>query len=256
MILCLDVGNSQLFAGVFVNGKIVAHFRYDTKQMTTSDQIGIFLRAVLRENNLNPEQVKKIAYSSVVPSIDYSVVAACLKYFKMEPFILQSGVKTGLGIFLQNPADIGSDRIANAIAVSTLYPDQDAIIVDMGTATTFCALRANKEYMAGPIIPGMRVSMLALQQNTAKLPSVEIVRPKTILGKTTQEVIQVGLYYSQLATVKEMTQLMTRDVFAGRQPQVIATGGFSYLFAPEHVFTHIDSNLVLKGIYFALLQNQ
>lgn len=264
MILCLDVGNSQIFGGVFSEEKLQLSFRYSSITGSSSDQIGIFLREVLRENNISNQQIKKIAICSVVPHVDYSLTAACIKYFNIEPFMLQAGVKTGLKIKYHNPLEVGSDRIANAIAATHLYPKQDLILVDFGTATTFCAISADKDYLGGVILPGMRIAMEALQANTAKLFPVEIVKPKTILGRSTRESIQSGLYYSQLGTVHEVLKRISQEVFiqqkplsaVSAEPLLIATGGFAQLFSEEKIFTAIIPDLVLQGLYLALNFNK
>ncbi len=255
MILCLDVGNSHIFAGVFSDNKLLLQFRYNSKDLGTSDQLGVFFRQALKENEIDPAAIEQVAIASVVPEFDYSLRSAFIKYFNREPFVIKPGVKTGLKIKVQQPTEVGADRIANAIAVSELYPKQDAIIIDFGTATTFCALTADKAYLGGVIAPGMRISMLALQIHASKLPSVEIIKAKKALGRTTDENIQAGLYYGQLALVKEVTQRLKQEAFKTSKPLVIATGGFSHLFADEGVFDKVESELVLRGLLFALQYN-
>src|SRR5579871_4810272 len=132
MILCLDVGNTHIFGGVFDKDEIILRFRYDTKQPHTSDQIGVFFRSVLRENNIEASKIKQIAVASVVPSIDYSLRSACIKYFDAEPFVLQAGVKTGLKIKTEHPEKVGADLVAEAIAGVHRYPKKNLIIVDFG----------------------------------------------------------------------------------------------------------------------------
>ncbi len=252
MILCLDIGNSQIFGGVYAENKLAFNFRHDTTRSSTSDQLGIFLKSVLRENDIDPDDIENIAIASVVPHIDYSIQAACMKYFKIDPFMLQAGVKTGIKIKYHNPLEVGADNIAESIAAAALYPDQNVIVIDFGTATTICPTTANKEFLGGVIIPGMRLCMESLQSNTAKLPTVRIVKPENIVGKTTVESIQSGLYYGQLAAIKEITQQIVETTFAGKKPVIIGTGGFANLFANENVFTEIIPNLVLEGLLLAL----
>ncbi len=255
MILCLDVGNSHIFGGVFVGDDLQLRFRYDTKQPHTSDQLGVFFRSVLRENNIDATQIKKIAIASVVPSLDYSLRAACIKYFNVEPFILQAGVKTGLKISTNNPAEVGADLIAEAIAGVHHYPDKNIIIVDFGTATTYTAINHRKEFLGVTIIPGLRTAMQALALNAAILPEVEIIKPDTMLGRNTVQCIQAGLYYSQLAALKELTQGITKQCFSNQAPVIIGTGGFSYLFESENIFTYLAPDIVLEGLYLALQKN-
>ncbi len=256
MILCLDVGNSQIFGGVYQGDRLQLGFRYATTHASSSDQIGIFLKTVLRENNINHEDIQKIALCSVVPNLDYSLISACKKYFDLEPFILQAGVKTGLKIKYRNPLEVGTDRIANAIAAQHYYPQQNIVVIDFGTATTFCAISSDKEYLGGVIMAGMRIAMDALQANAAKLFPVEIVTPTTVLGRSTRESIQSGLYYSQVGTVHEITQRISQEAFGGEKPIVIGTGGFAHLFAEEKIFTTVISDLVTQGLRLALQLNE
>jgi type III pantothenate kinase len=255
MMLCLDIGNTQIFGGVFEGNTLQFNFRHDTTQSCTSDQLGIFLRSVLRENNLDPETINQIAICSVVPHMDYSMRSACKKYFAIEPFTLQPGAKTGIKIKYRNPLEVGADVIAEAIAAVQLYPEQNVIIIDFGTATTLCPVNAQKEFLGGLILPGMRLGMESLQSNTAKLPTVKIIKPEQILGTSTIESIQSGLYYGQLAAIKEITRQLTKELFAGKKPIIIGTGGFAYLFAEENVFTAIIPNMVLQGLLLALQMN-
>jgi len=260
MILCLDVGNSHIFGGVFSsiqgnNPSIELRFRYDTKQPHTSDQIGVFFRSVLRENNIDIKNIEQIAIASVVPSIDYSLRAACIKYFNVEPFILQAGVKTGLKIKTANPTEVGADLIAEAIAGVHQFPGKNIIIVDFGTATTYLAVNKDQEFLGVTILPGFKTAMEALKANAAALPEVEIMKPKTMLGRNTVQCIQAGLYYSQLASLKELTTGITKQCFENETPVIIGAGGFSYLFEQEHIFTHHAPDIVLQGLYLALQKN-
>ena len=220
-----------------------------------SDEIGVFLRSVLRENDLDPKAVKQIALCTVVPEAFHSLKNACMKYFKVNPFVLQTGVKTGLKIRYKNPQDVGADRIANAIAGSQLYPQQNLLIVDFGTATTFCAVSKDKEYLGGVIIAGLKISMEALESRTSKLPSVEIVKPTECLAKTTVDSIQSGLYFGTLGQVKEIETRITQEAFAGVRPKVIGTGGLASLFNKAKIFDEENPDLVLNGLFTALKMN-
>ncbi|WP_413585526.1 type III pantothenate kinase [Bdellovibrio sp. HCB274] len=255
MILCLDVGNTQIFAGLFDKDKMVLSFRKNSKSGASSDETGIFLRTAIRENGYDPAMVKQIAICSVVPEVIYSLRGACMKYFNINPFILQAGVKTGLRVKYRNPSEVGADRIANSIAGAHLYPNKNLIIVDLGTATTFCAVSKEKDYLGGSIVAGLRLCMEALESKTAKLPSVEIVSMHEALGRTTIESIQSGLYYGHLGTMKEIISRVTRECFPDEKPFVIGTGGFSSLFEKEKVFDAIIPDLVLKGMLISLQQN-
>lgn len=256
MLLCLDIGNSTIHGGIFDGEELVFHFRKASEVRSSSDEFGIFLRSVLHENGMDSEQVTSIALCSVVPSLLHAIRNACYKYFNLEPFVLQAGVKTGLKIKYRNPLEVGADRIATAIAAAHLYPQKNVIVVDFGTATTFCAVTAQKDYLGGSIIPGIAISMEALEKRTAKLPSVEIVKPGDAIGRSTIESIQAGLFYSQVGTVKELVKRFTKEAFAGKKPVIVGTGGYARLFEDEKLFDEIVPNLVLNGLYQAYYMNQ
>lgn len=254
MLLTLDVGNSQIFGGLFDKDELKFKFRKTSKAGSSSDEIGIFLKSVLRENGVDPTEVKQIAMCSVVPDVVHSIKNACKKYFNITPFVLEPGTKTGLKINYRNPTEVGADRIANAIAATHLYPKRNIVIIDLGTATTFCALSNSKEYLGGSIVAGLRLSMEALESNTAKLPSVEIVSTGNALGRTTVESIQSGLFFGHIGMIKEITTRITKECF-DEKPIVIGTGGFSSLFERDKIFDEIQPDLVLKGLYLAYQMN-
>lgn len=254
MMLCIDIGNSHIYGGVFAGQGLRLRFRH-TSKMSTSDEFGIFLKSVLRENGCSPEAISQIAFCSVVPNIDYSLRAACLKYFSQDPFILQPGVKTGLKINYRNPLEVGSDRIANAIAAIHQFPKQPLIIIDFGTATTICAITSDKTYLGGAILPGMRLSVEALSNNTARLPSVEITKRNDPVGRSTIESIQSGIYYAVMGACREIVSEINQRHFPQQSATVLATGGFAVLFEDSGIFHQLAPNLVLEGIRLAALGN-
>lgn len=256
MRLCVDVGNTQAFGGLFKDGELLLRFRKTSEAGSSADEYGIFLKSVLRENGYGPEVVKDIAFCSVVPDLVYSFRHACIKYFDIDPFILRPGVKTGLKIGYRNPVEVGADRIATAIAASSLWPDKNIIVVDFGTATTIDAISCEKRYLGGAISPGLRISMQVLEQKTAKLPTVEIEPVKSVCGKSTIESIQSGLYFGHLGMVKEIVSRLTRESFNSEAPFIIATGGFSRLYIDSGIFDEIQPDLVLYGLKLALEMNR
>lgn len=256
MLLCLDIGNTTIHGGVFKGDELILHFRKTSEVKNSSDEIGIFLRSVLRENDIEPKNIASIALCSVVPSLLHAIRNASYKFFSLKPFILQAGVKTGLKIKYRNPLEVGADRIATAIAATHLYPGENIIAVDFGTATTFCAITSKKEYLGGAIIPGIAISMEALESRTAKLPSVEIIKPGEAVGRSTVESIQAGLFYSQVGTVKEVTKRFAEESFPDSNLVIVGTGGYARLFEAEHIFDRIFPNLVLNGLYLAYHMNQ
>lgn len=255
MILCLDVGNSQIYGGVYENGELKFQFRKTSTQGATSDEMGIFLRDVLRENGYDHNEITQIGFCSVVPDLIYSLKNCFKHYFGITPFAVGPGAKTGLNIKYRNPLEVGADRIATAIAGSNKFPNENLIIIDFGTATTFCAVRSNKDYLGGAILPGLKISMQALESKTAKLPKVEIKNPGSACGKSTVESIQSGLYYGNLGMVKELTKRMTDECFNGKKPTIIGTGGFARLYEDSGIFDTLVSDLVLAGIYDSIILN-
>jgi len=251
MILCLDVGNTHIFGGLYVDSKLQFQFRYPSSMPSTSDQLGIFFKSVLRENGIDPLAIKKVALCSVVPSLQYTIRAAFLKYFSLEPFFLQPDSLPELQIAYKNPHEIGMDRLSNALAAVHAFPGKNIIVIDLGTATTFDVISLDKTYLGGVIMPGVQISMKALYENTAKLSAVNIVKPNVIIGQTTIANIQAGLYYSHLGALREIIKRVTMDQFQKSPPTVIGTGGFAYLFEEEKIFTVIIPELVLEGLYLA-----
>lgn len=254
MLLSLDVGNSHIYGGLFVDQNIVMRFRQSSK-VSTSDELGIFLKMVLRENACDPQTIQNIAICSVVPQLEYSLRAACIKYFSINPFFLQSGVKTGLNIRYNSPGDVGADRIANAIAATHQFPDKNLIVIDFGTATTFCVINAKKVYCGGAILPGIRLAVDALSTNTAKLPTVEIVKCDQALGRSTVESIQSGIFFGAVGACRELIHRFKQEVFDGEEVLVLATGGFAALFEQQGIYAHHMPDLVLHGIRLAAEMN-
>jgi len=251
MILCLDVGNTHIYGGVFHDEKLLLQFRYPSSMAVTSDQLGIFFKSVLRENEIDLNAIKHVSVCSVVPSLNYSLRSAFLKYFKLEcNFLNVSNVKD-LTIDYKSPHEIGADRISNTIAALHRFPGKDLLIMDLGTATTFDAVRAQRIYVGGAIIPGVYISMKSLYENTAKLSPVNIIKPEHVMGTTTNENIQAGLYYSHLGAAREIIGRITQEVFNDQKPLIIGTGGFSHLFEDEKLFDVIVPELVLQGLYLA-----
>jgi type III pantothenate kinase len=248
MLLCLDVGNTQLFGGVFLGDELKMTFRRGSNVRASSDEFGIFFRTLLRENGIDPAEIEMAAVCSVVPDVVHSLRNSFRKYFHLDPFLLQPGAKTGLKIRYRNPLEVGADKIANAIGAIARFPGRNVLIVDFGTATTLCAVTKEKEYLGGIITPGIHTSMAALDANTARLPAVEIVRPSEILGRSTVESIQAGLYYGTLAVVRSLVSSVADQYFAGHKPVILGTGGFGRLFEEEKLFDAFLPELPLIGL--------
>ncbi|MCJ8277490.1 MAG: type III pantothenate kinase, partial [Bdellovibrionales bacterium] len=208
-------------------------------------------------NDINYEDITHISLCTVVPDVLHSIRSACRKYFDKTPFVLQAGVKTGLKIKYRNPIEVGADRIANSVACAHLFPQKNIIVVDFGTATTICVINKEKEYLGGSILAGIRMSMHALESQTAKLPSVEIAEPPSVIGRSTIESIQSGLFFGQMEMVRGVTQQITTEQnWTGEdKPLLVATGGFSSMFEQKNLFDEIVVDLALKGLYLSLKLN-
>jgi type III pantothenate kinase len=248
MLLTLDVGNSQIFGGVYDGDNLRITFRRTSTIRASSDELGTSFRVTLRENGVDPEAIDMAGMCSVVPDAVHSLRNCFRKYFHFEPFLLQPGARTGLKIRYRNPLEVGADKIANAIGALERFPGRSLLIVDFGTATTLCAVTKQKEYLGGIISPGISLSMAALESKTARLPAVEIVRPSEVLGRSTVESIQSGLYYGTLATVRALTAAVAKEHFDGEKPLVVGTGGFGRLFAEEKLFDAFVPELPLIGL--------
>jgi type III pantothenate kinase len=255
MLLCLDIGNSQIFGGLFDGSDLKVQFRRTSQLTSSSDELGVFFRSVLRENNVNPDEITEVAICCVVPDLLYSLRACCQKYFQLEPLVLRPGIKTGLKIQYKDPKEVGADRIADAVGAVTMFPDKNLIVADFGTATTLCAITRNREFLGGNIIPGVRLSMEALEERTAQLPAVEIKPTRQALGRSTVESIQSGLYWSNVGMVRELISRITEEEFATDKPIVIGTGGFAQLFNREKLFDYVVPDLILTGLREIVRQN-
>ena len=255
MLLCLDIGNSQIYCGVFDGDQLSLQFRRTSTERSSSDELGVFLRGALRENSVSPDDITNIAVCCVVPDMLYSLRSCCQKYFRIDPLIMRPGIKTGLRILYKDPKEVGADRIADAMGALKLYPDRNLIVVDFGTATTVCAVTKQREFLGGNIIPGVRLAMEALEEKTAQLPSVEIVPVDGAIGRSTVESIQSGLFWSNVGMVKELIARMSEEAFGDDLPVVIGTGGFAHLFDSVDLFDDVVSDLILVGLQEAVRLN-
>ena len=247
MIVAMDIGNTNIKAAVFEGSRLVKRWRCATDPAMTSDQYGNIMADLFRYHNLNMQAVEGIMISSVVPTINYTIEHMCRDYFHLEPRLLVPGMKTGLNIRYENPRELGSDRIANAVAVSTLYGGP-AIFIDFGTATTYGVISAKSEFLGGAIGPGLRMMNRALSTGTAKLPSIELVLPPQVIGKTTISNIQAGILYGYIGSVEKIVGQMKLEL-GGADIRVIATGGMAHLVkSNSDVIDEINPDLTLTGL--------
>lgn len=247
MKLCLDVGNSQMHGGVYRDEQLVCQFRRETTK-ASRDELGLFLVAVLREQGVDPTRIERIGISCVVPAQVHALRNACRIYFEREPLFVEAGIRTRIRIRTRNPLEVGADRIANAVAATLHLSGGNVLVVDFGTALTIDAVSGRGEYLGGVIAPGLGLAMDALGTKTAKLPLVEILRPERVLGRSTIESIQSGLYYGYAGLIASLTERLRAEAFGADDCRIIATGGFAQLYRQAGLFDEIVPDLVLRGV--------
>jgi type III pantothenate kinase len=253
MILVLDVGNTNTVLGVYDNGNLTFHWRIETSRTKTEDEYGMVIKALFTHENIKLTDINGIIISSVVPPIMFALERMCLKYFNVTPLVVGPGIKTGLNIKLDNPKEVGADRIVNAVAGIHEY-GAPLIIVDFGTATTYCYIDEDGHYLGGAIAPGVNISTEALYTKAAKLPRIEIAKPNDVVGKNTVDAMQSGILYGYVGQVEGIVSRMKAQ--ANKVPKVIATGGLAKLIAKESkMIDHVDALLTLNGLYLIYLKN-
>jgi type III pantothenate kinase len=261
MLFVLDVGNTNTVLGVFARGekaaagadddtpryeRLVAHWRVATRQGSTVDEYGVLFRNLFSMARLEPAGIQGIVISSVVPPLDPVLRQVCERYFNSKPLLIEPGVKTGMPVHYDNPAEVGADRIVNAVAAFEKYGGP-CVIVDFGTATTFDCVSAKGEYMGGVISPGIGISADALFSRTARLPRVEIRKPARVIGTNTVGSLQSGLYYGYLGLVDGILELLLGEL--GRETTVIATGGLGPMIGTGSKYIKtVDDFLTLEGL--------
>ncbi|WP_404430180.1 type III pantothenate kinase [Sutcliffiella horikoshii] len=253
MLFVLDVGNTNTVIGVYDGEELKHHWRVETSRNKTEDEFGMIFKSLLEHVGLSFKDFEGIIISSVVPPIMFSLERMCQKYFQLKPLIVGPGIKTGLNIKYENPREVGADRIVNAVAGIHLY-GSPLIIVDFGTATTYCYVNEDKQYMGGAIAPGISISTEALYSRASKLPRIEIARPDGVIGKNTVSAMQAGILFGYVGQVEGIVNRMKKQ--SDVTPKVIATGGLAALIGNESdVIDIVDPFLTLKGLHLIYMKN-
>lgn len=247
MLLGVDVGNTNITFGVFDGENIEATFRMTTKLLRTSDEYGISIRDLLEHNSIAPKDIEDVIIASVVPNVMHSLLSSFIKYFDIQPVIVEPGIKTGIRIATENPRQIGADRIVDAAAAFELYGGP-VFVIDFGTGTTYDLVDGNGAFVSGVTAPGIRTSAKALWQDAAKLPEIEIRKPGSILAKETISSMQAGLIYGQIGQTEYIIR-KTKEETGWHDMKVVATGGLGTIIASEIKDIDIyDPNLTLQGL--------
>ena len=258
MLLAIDVGNSNMVFGLYGEGvEPVAHWRITTPEARTMDEFGVVLRSLFELGGLKMAAVDGIAISSVVPPIDAILRQVCELYFKVRPMFVEPGVKTGLPVLTDNPAEVGADRIVNCVAAFERFR-KACVVVDMGTATTFDVVSAKGEFLGGAIAPGLGISAEALFTRAARLPRIEVKKPAKVIGTGTVDNIQIGLYYGYIGLVDGILERMIAEMggLGMGEVKTVATGGLAGLIAGGSKYLQeVDPMLTLTGLRIVFGRN-
>ncbi len=255
MLLVVDVGNTNITYGVYRDEELVTNFRMMSKSPRTSDEFGIAIRELLRVNGVEAEDIDGCIVSSVVPNIMYSLMSGIVKYVHEKPITVGAGVRTGIKIVTENPKEIGPDRIVDAVGAYEKYGGP-VLVLDFGTATTYDLVTADGEFAAGITAPGIRISAKALWEDTAKLPEIEIRKPKSILAQETISSMQAGLVYGQIGQTEYIISQVKKEAGLDEM-KVVATGGLGRIIADETDAIDVyDSTLTLEGLRLIYNKNR
>jgi type III pantothenate kinase len=255
MLLAVDIGNTNIVLGVYNGKNLSHHWRINTDHHKTTDEYGILIKLLLDSDELGFKKIKSVIISCVVPPLLTVFEEISKDYFNVRPIIVDHKTKTGIKICYKNPSEVGADRIVNAVAAYHEFGGP-VIIIDFGTATTFCIVSSKGEYLGGVIAPGVTISAEALFERASKLPAVELIKPKTVIGKDTVSSMQSGIIYGYAGMIDAIVERIKSEI-RFRNPMVIATGGLSGLIVPEtKSIKEIKPFLTLEGLRLIYKKNR
>jgi len=254
MLLVIDVGNTNSVLGLYREDVLLHHWRVTTDKSRTVDEYAILIHDLFRLRNIHFTDIKDVIISCVVPPMLGLLEELCERYFRLKPYVVGPGIKTGMPILYDNPREVGADRIVNAVAAYDRYR-RSLIIVDFGTATTFDLISAKGEYLGGAIAPGIGISAEALFQRASKLPRVEFVRPPQVVARNTVNSMQAGIFFGYVGLVDGLVRRMKAEV--REEPLVVATGGFAGLLSEaSETIEKVDDALTLEGLRIIYNRNR
>ena len=254
MILTMDIGNTNIKTALFDGQEMYKYWRMSTNITSTSDEYGVRLMSMFAHEGVGRDVVDGIIVSSVVPTINYTIEHMLTHYIGKSPLVVAPGIRTGINIRYENPRELGSDRIANAVAAYDEYGGP-CIFIDFGTATTFGVVDKEGSFLGGTICPGIKLSSEALVTGTAKLPRFELAKPENVIGRTTLSNLQSGMYYGYVGLVRNIVRKIRQEL--GVDAYVVATGGMALMIADESkVIDKLDGLLTLKGLRLIYERNR
>ena len=254
MLLAIDVGNTNIVFGLYDDKNLIDYWRINSDHHKTADEYGLLFIEAIKSANALIKDIDAVIIASVVPLLSTTIRKMVERYFKVTPMFVDENSRTGIRICYKNPKEVGADRIVNSVAAYTIYGGP-VIIIDFGTATTFCAVSKDSEYLGGVIVPGIMISLDALSQKAAKLPKIALELPATVIGTDTVSSIQSGIIYGYAGLVDELVRKIKKEM--GGDPYVVATGGLAETIAAHTVgIKEINPMLTLEGLRFVYEMNR
>jgi type III pantothenate kinase len=253
VLLTIDIGNTSIKLGIFERDKLRVYWQLATELHRQADEYGVLLITLLQSTNIKVEEMDGVILCSVVPPLVSTFQQAIKKYLGISPMIVEAGIKTGVRICVENPRELGTDRVVNAVAAHYLYTEP-VIVIDLGTATTFDVIAKNGDYVGGVIAPGISIASEALVTRTAVLPRIEFTEPKEVIGRNTISAMQSGIFFGYIGLIENIIKHIEQEL--AYKMMVVATGGYAQLISRIPVIEKIEPNLTLIGLQLIYEKNK